>query len=137
MPEELPFEDVWFSLVIKLNAKKILHIKRPMYLYRQHDNQTFGGILNYSKDALNFRAKRLLDLISELEKHPEEINYGSIKVFDYIKSYYELLQNEFNIFSIIKSRLRLLHKFKLVLLCFIPKLAKQATLLKWKLHRLK
>ena len=64
MPETLPFEDVWISFLIKKNANKIYSIKEPVYLYRQHSGQTFGGIINYSKDIVIFRAKRLLRLIN-------------------------------------------------------------------------
>jgi len=69
MPENLTYEDLWFSLVIKRNASNVLYIKTPLYYYRQHDNQTYGGIYNYSKEIVIFRAKRKLKYISILENN--------------------------------------------------------------------
>ena len=136
MPTELPFEDVWFSLIIKLNAKKILHIKKPCYIYRQHSNQTYGGVLNYSKKALNFRADRLLKLIDAFEKHQDHLNISSMSDFDYIRSYYGLLRSEFSLFDMLASQLSPKHKLRIVLLSFFPRLAKAATIAKWKLDGL-
>lgn len=68
LPETLPFEDVWMSLIIKKYAKSPSYVPLPLYLYRQHSNQTFGGILNFSRDAVMFRARRLLLLIETLEQ---------------------------------------------------------------------
>ncbi|NRA66678.1 MAG: glycosyltransferase [Pseudobacteriovorax sp.] len=72
MPETLPFEDVWFALMIKKYSRKIGFNERVCYLYRQHGNQTYGGILNYSKDIVHFRANRMLCLIDALQKAQKE-----------------------------------------------------------------
>ncbi|MFA5104875.1 MAG: glycosyltransferase family 2 protein [Candidatus Margulisiibacteriota bacterium] len=89
MPEELPFEDVWFSLVIKKHASKIGYIKRSLYKYRQHGSQTFGGYLNFSKDIVIFRANRMLKLLevigSDSERRfgePKEKLANIIKFYD-------------------------------------------------------
>ncbi|MEQ9287568.1 MAG: glycosyltransferase family A protein [Cyclobacteriaceae bacterium] len=136
IPEELPFEDVWFSLVIKLNARNILHIKKPCYLYRQHSNQTYGGVLNYSKKALNFRANRLLVLIEAFENHQDKLNIKSNDNFVYIKSYYSLLKSNFDLFDMVTSPLSFKHKVRVILISFFPRLAKVATIAKWKLDGL-
>ena len=70
MPDDLPFEDAWMSIILKRYAVNPLLSKQRVYLYRQHTEQTFSGILNYSKEAVQFRAKRLLSLVSILEKNP-------------------------------------------------------------------
>lgn len=136
IPTELPFEDVWFSLIIKLNAKNILHIKKPCYLYRQHSNQTYGGVLNYSKKALNFRANRLLKLIEAFENHQGRLNIKSNDNFVYIKSYYSLLKSNFSLFDMVTSPLSFKHKARVILVSFFPRLAKTATMVKWKLDGL-
>lgn len=50
IPNELPFEDFWFSLVLssQTNTKKI-YIPESLYLYRQHDTQEFGGDFKFHK----------------------------------------------------------------------------------------
>ena len=68
MPEELPYEDLWFSMVIKKHSKSIANITKPLYYYRQHNNQTYGGILNYQEEKSRFRAGRKLEAIKVLEK---------------------------------------------------------------------
>lgn len=67
LPEDLPFEDVWMSLMCKKHARQPWFTREPLYLYRQHGNQTFGGILNFSRQATVFRANRLLKLLDALE----------------------------------------------------------------------
>jgi hypothetical protein len=53
--------------MVKRYAERIVHVDRPLYLYRQHAGQTYGGILNFTRDRIEFRAKRMLRLISALE----------------------------------------------------------------------
>jgi len=82
MPENLPFEDVWISMIVKKNAKNIYAMGNPLYLYRQHNNQTFGGIINYDSDRVIFRAKRLLKLMNILETEPRIIDGFEKEIFD-------------------------------------------------------
>jgi glycosyltransferase involved in cell wall biosynthesis len=95
MPENLPFEDVWFSLVIKKSAQKITYIKKPLYYYRQHSNQTYGGVFNFSPEIVKFRSKRMLKIINVLESG-EHILSGEIdlETFSTIKMYYNMLASE-------------------------------------------
>ena len=67
MPEAIPFEDVWFSLIIRKYANIIKYIPEQLYYYRQNENQTYGGILNFSPGIVVFRAIRVLKLIHVLE----------------------------------------------------------------------
>lgn len=91
MPEELPFEDVWFSLVIKKHASNVGYIKRSLYKYRQHDNQTFGGYLNFSKDIVIFRANRMLKLLKVIGSDSER-RFGEPKEkLAHITKFYRLL----------------------------------------------
>lgn len=137
MPLSLPFEDVWFSLNIKKYSNKIAYIDRPLYLYRQHGNQTFGGILNYSKDIVTFRARRMLSLIRAIEKDGQYLLNGINKPFDRIEEYYTLLSNPCGILEIISAKQRLLTKLKLLLIKVFPKIATFLTVLKWKLDKVR
>ena len=74
MPENLPFEDVWINLIIKKNSNKIYHINEPIYKYRQHNNQTFGGILNFDKEKVIFRANRIKNLLQIIKDEPKIMN---------------------------------------------------------------
>ena len=133
MPENLPFEDVWISLHIKKYAKSIYHIKKPIYLYRQHENQVFGGILNYDIDRVVFRANRLIKLIDIIENEQryliEDINEPFVKM----KSYLDLQTKKGSIVDIMGAKIDLANKIKLMLIVHFPTLAIFATKLKWKL----
>ena len=81
MPGGLPFEDVWMSLLIKKHALRPIHVPHALYLYRQHRTQTYGGILNYSREAVAFRADRLLRLMDILERESRVLGELSGDVF--------------------------------------------------------
>lgn len=90
MPANLPFEDVWFAFTIKKYSRKITYFPYSYYSYRQHSNQTFGGISNFSEDKVRFRAERLLKLLPIVQKSPlgegldEKIFSSNIAFFKYV-----------------------------------------------------
>jgi len=138
MPELLPFEDVWMALAIKRYAKNIFVIEKPLYFYRQHNNQTFGGIINYSKDRVIFRAKRLLKLIDVLENEPRVMEGFDRSIFDNARNYNVLLSMEnLSIIDVATSGLSFQQKIKIVLTRNFTRLAKHMTILKWKLDDIK
>jgi glycosyltransferase involved in cell wall biosynthesis len=131
MPEGLPLEDEWISFVIKNNAKKIYYIEIPLYLYRQHDNQDYGGILNYSIDKVSFRASRLLKVITilkntrEFSKQNKLIDFQSIEVFLLLQSM------KVNVIQILTASITIKKKLKLILIMKMPKLVVFLIKLKW------
>lgn len=136
MPENLPFEDVWISMIVKKNAKNIFTFRKPVYLYRQHDNQTFGGIINYNSDRVVFRAKRLLKLMDVFENEPMVTDGFEKDIFDTAKVYNKLMSKEkLSIFEVLKSELKLVARLKIILIKKFPILAKYMTILKWKLDQ--
>jgi len=138
MPENLPFEDVWISLISKKYSQNMYVIKEPIYLYRQHKNQTFGGIINYSSDRVIFRAKRLLKLIEVLENEPKVIEGFKKDIFDKTRIFNKLMSQErLSVFDVLKSDLTLLAKLKILLIKKFPLLAKYLTILKWKFDGIK
>lgn len=97
MPANLPFEDVWFSLIVKKYAKKICHVKSNLYYYRQHNNQTFGGILNFNSDLVSFRARRMLEFIDVVTYEQTRRLVSGINdtaFFDTMRHFYGLLAQE-------------------------------------------
>lgn len=68
MPEDLPFEDIWFSFYYFANGIEVNNVKQPLYFYRQHDSQTFGNIDDYSKERILFRFRRLLKALEIIER---------------------------------------------------------------------
>jgi glycosyltransferase involved in cell wall biosynthesis len=64
LPADLPspHEDVFLGLMIKKNAR-VSYVPRPLYLYRQHAGQFYGGLFNYSTPAVIRRARAMLGII--------------------------------------------------------------------------
>lgn len=64
LPADLPspHEDVFFGLMIKKHAR-IGYVPRPLYLYRQHAGQFYGGLFNFSPEAVARRARAMLGII--------------------------------------------------------------------------
>lgn len=94
IPKELPFEDVWFSFMIKKYARQINYIPEPLYYYRQNEGQTYGGMLNYDKEIVKFRAKRILKVINYLENEPDKRLTDGLDVenlFDQMREFQTLL----------------------------------------------
>lgn len=81
LPSELQFEDVWMAILIKKHTKNILNIGKSLYLYRQHETQTFGGIVNFQPEKVRFRARRLVKLI-EILRVNDRVLLGSGLDFD-------------------------------------------------------
>lgn len=135
MPANLPFEDVWMSIQIKKHALSVYNIQFPLYLYRQHDNQTFGGILNYNIERVVFRAKRLVALVEIIKNEHKYLLEGVNEPFSTIKEFLELQINNASIYAILSAKLSLRSKIKLILILHFPSIAVSATKLKWKLDK--
>jgi len=70
---ELPsiHEDFWVALVIKKTAARIVHFDDPLYLYRQRSGQIFGGLFNFSSEAVRQRATAMGLILKAVEEHAE------------------------------------------------------------------
>jgi glycosyltransferase involved in cell wall biosynthesis len=137
IPNELPFEDVWFSLVIKKYSSKIMASNMPLYRYRQRDGQTYGGILNYDSDVICFRAARILKVIDIIESDGGKLINGVESNFEAIREYYRtLVKRNVSYLSIIRSNQKLMPKLRIVLLKKMPIIAQWLTLVKWRFDKL-
>lgn len=139
MPESLPFEDVWINLIIKKNSKKIYYIDKPIYKYRQHDNQTFGGILNFDKKKVIFRAKRMLNLIKILKKEPRITSITKKNPFKNITIFYQMMASKkLSITGILTAKkINFDKKLKLLIFKKMPELARYFLYIKWKIDEIK
>lgn len=141
MPEDLPFEDVWFSLVIKKYAgPSIKPINVPLYYYRQHRNQVYGGILNFDKNNLIFRAKRMLRFIDVIEHEPTERLVRGLEGNDFFRDigcFYRLLADEqVRLWDILRADISIRLRSKLLVYRKLGFLAPAIVRLKWRLDRL-
>ncbi len=64
LPRELPVphEDVFLGLMFK-KYSDVVHVPLPVYLYRQHPGQLYGGLFNFSREAVIRRAEAMLRII--------------------------------------------------------------------------
>lgn len=131
LPSNLPFEDVWMSLLIKKHARSPHYVREPLYLYRQHDNQTFGGILNFSRHAVTFRAQRLLRLIEVLENEPRVIEGFGRQVFDRARRENMFLSGETGMGSLLLDGRLGARVYRVLLTRFFPRTTQFASRLKW------
>lgn len=135
MPENLPFEDVWFSLIIKRYARKIVHIDEGLYYYRQHDRQTYGGILNFDNGIIEYRAQRMLNLIRELKDNWERFDFaldiGLDDFFFSIEEYYKSLSGKKGVMDVFGSKMPVSMKLKFILLKKFNYALPLLTRLKW------
>lgn len=76
IPRGILFEDFWLSFLFKHKEKPIYYFENvSFYLYRQNDNQTFGGVLNENRPLNEWRYKRLIKCYEELIKLGFNKNY--------------------------------------------------------------
>jgi glycosyltransferase involved in cell wall biosynthesis len=133
--ESMPIEDVWMSFVVKYYAKKVKSTSKPLYLYRQHTGQDYGGIVNYDRDLVVLRASRSEKIIEVLENNYPELIKGVD--FSLMKNILHLQTSEKSIFTVITSRIPIAWVVKVTLMLHFPKLAGTLTKLKWKFDDLK
>jgi glycosyltransferase involved in cell wall biosynthesis len=124
MPDDLPFEDVWFAVMIKRFATRVRHHTGFCYQYRQHGNQTFGGILNHSREVVAFRAERMLRLIDVLVRESARLEPAGLAFdtnFTAQRRYWELLrQPEVTLAQILGAPLPISTRAKLLLFRRVP-----------------
>jgi len=69
LPADVPFphEDVFFGLTIK-KASRVSYVPLPLYIYRQHPGQSYGGLFDFSPELVGRRAAAMLGIIDAVEK---------------------------------------------------------------------
>ncbi len=129
LPPEMPIEDLWMSLRAKEYSKEILASNESCYLYRQHEGQDYGGILNYNYKLVKLRAERSMQAIKVLNGMPQY----SDQDFSYLVDFLKVCISRPGLKTILVSNLIMRDKFKLILILRFPNFASYATIFKWKL----
>ncbi len=62
-----PHEDVFLGLMIKKHAR-VDYVPLPLYVYRQHGGQFYGGLFNFSTPAVVRRAQAMSGIIDAVEE---------------------------------------------------------------------
>jgi len=131
IPAELSSEDPWFCLIIKKYCSNIYHINSDLYLYRQHSGGGWGGITNFSRSVMMYRARKNLALFPVLLDHKDQLNIDCESVFCKIINYYEVILNEKKLTNIIFAKTTLFYKIKLFVILYSPSIATYLLNLKW------
>ena len=134
LPADLPFEDVWLSLMSKKHYPDLSHIAESLYLYRQNEGQTYGGILNFRRERIVFRARRMLRLIEVLVQQRLEPDIENILAP--ARTYYRILSGEERgLGNTLAAKVARGEKIKLLMLRYAPCFGAAATRLKWALQQ--
>lgn len=137
LPETLPFEDVWISLMLKRHSKAAKYIPAPLYQYRQHATQTFGGILNFSREAVEFRARRLLKLMEVLEQEERIMQGLDARVFDAARLENRFLLGDAAFGTLLEQKGLGRRVPRLVLMKYAPAVSSRLARARWRYERLR
>ncbi|MNQ46962.1 Hyaluronan synthase [compost metagenome] len=135
MPKEIPYEDIWFAFSIKKYSTALTYLPKSYYLYRQHDNQTFGGVMNFGEEKVRFRANRFLTLLPIIksshlgENLPVNLFNTNISFFEYIA------KNKWKMKDFLKLENTKSNKLRFFLILFYPKIAGKLLEINWKLRK--
>ena len=134
MPPDLPFEDVWMSLLIKRHAQRPVYVPDALYMYRQHGSQTFGGILNYSRAAVAFRANRLVRLMDVLEAEERVVGTCYTNVFESARIENRFLAGSAGLSDLLKDDRLRMRIPRLLLIRYSPQLAELFAKFRWRME---
>jgi glycosyltransferase involved in cell wall biosynthesis len=122
-----PHEDYWVALAIKRRARSLNYVPTPVYFYRQHDQQFFGGLFNYSPRYVIPRAQamlKILDLIEGDTALSPTGDPGAFQQLQRMKIYYSLMgEDTLSLRRVAQSQLRTPEKLKLLVIKKAPRLA--------------
>ena len=69
IPNGVQFEDFWFSMHAYLLKNDIKHLAQSWYIYRQHENQTYGQLNRGGKKLFEYRHRRILKSIEAVRSN--------------------------------------------------------------------
>jgi len=119
-----PHEDIYLGLMIKKYAT-VRYVPLPLYVYRQHGAQFYGGLFNFSPQAVTRRAEAMLRIIGMVEESNIVKDLpGSEKLLAFPRTYYSLLARvPLSMGDIFGSRLAVSEKARVALIRKAPLLA--------------
>jgi len=119
-----PHEDVFLGLMIKKFAR-VEYVPQPLYIYRQHVGQSYGGLFDFSPAVISRRTGAMLKVIDLVEK--SEVVRGFDKPAELLASsraYYSLMSRErLSWGDIFRARLGLAEKARVTVVRKAPKVA--------------
>ena len=127
--------DIYIGLMIKKHFS-ISYIKKPLYLYRQHSGQLYGGIYNFNPIVINRRAKSMLKIINIIEL----LNLlsgvdNSNEIISNLREYYRLMsKRHISIKDLLNANINKTEKFKVFIVKRLPDLASKISRLKSKFN---
>mgnify|MGYP001228821171 CR=1 FL=1 len=130
IPANLFAEDFWFTFIIKKNSNKILYMNEELYIYRQHENNEWGGVANFSRDVMIQRSKWLLNEITQLKENSIKLNINK-DGFQHATIYHNSMLNGDSFLKIISLPINLIFKLKMIIILYFPKLASFVIKIKW------
>ncbi|MDC0122155.1 glycosyltransferase family 2 protein [Planktomarina sp.] len=97
--KEFLYEDVFINFIIGKNASKIVKLNKPLYFYRQHEENFYGDIKSGQRKIIRMRSRLLsnYEILSKL--YPDYPINKNILV--YCDALYEI--NWFNFFYLLLS----------------------------------
>ena len=126
LPQDLPspHEDVFLGLMIK-KYSDVIHVPLPLYYYRQHPGQFYGGLFNFSREAVARRARAMLRIIGFVAA--SDIVDGLAEsdiLLEPARDYYGLLAGEsFRWRDLFRAKLSISEKTRAAVVVKAPRLA--------------
>ena len=74
IPDGVEFEDFWFSVKAYMLTNEIRHLEEKWYMYRQHQNQTYGQLNRGGRELFEFRNKRILKSIKAVRSSNRDLH---------------------------------------------------------------
>lgn len=135
LPPELPFEDVWIAAGVARWSDTIRIVPDPVYLYRQHNRQTYGGALVFSREVVTFRCRRMHKVIECITAYADRFGMNESDVASVLMwqtDYWRRLEDyDAGMLSVINSPLPNRLKLKILLQQKAPRLCGWAIRMKW------
>jgi len=123
LPNSLPYEDVWIAVCFKAQAQTG-YLAEKLYKYRQHSNQTFGRLDDFSWPTFVYRLHRQVLVLEHLLDRPEILKYLSKDTFsaltDQSRFAHMLSQDKPDISQLAVSGLSIKRKIVVVLAWYMP-----------------
>lgn len=136
VPDEIPFEDMWLTFCFKAQAR-IGYVAEPLYYYRQHAQQTYGRMNDFSLERFLYRRRRYAKTIRYLLTAERVKGYVDASVRQALVDklfFLEMLDAEHHNFSrLFQAHLSILQKGTVAALWYWPSLLTLALQMKSRL----
>jgi len=123
LPDSLPYEDVWIAVCFKAQAQTG-YLAEKLYKYRQHSNQTFGRLNDFSWSTFVYRIHRnalVMKYLLDCTEIIKALNKETLRVLINQTGFDNLLsQNQSNFSQLAVSGLSIKRKIIVMLAWYMP-----------------